>query len=78
MQCIIGHITRDLQDVSGVFRANLYCHKLYIKKYVLQYRRRNVRHLDVKPQSVNQIAWNSLIGEIETGISNGEGHELCF
>ena len=44
----------------------------------MQYERRKVRHLDEKPLSVKQKAWNSLIGEIETGISNGEDHELRF
>lgn len=72
--------TCDLQSVTAVFGADLYCHNACIKNYLVKYERMKKREdgADKQVQSPMHREWASLIPEIETGINEGKGFELSY
>ena len=70
--------TCDIQSVSAVFGANLYCHNLCIKSYLLNYERIFEKGQTEKPETHKQQAWEQVVKDIEMGINQGFGYELSF
>ncbi|KAG1654561.1 hypothetical protein GQR58_024934 [Nymphon striatum] len=66
----------DLQDVNGVFGADLYCHKYCINRYIQLYGRRKSKNDKETPISSKLQAWSKVIKDIDIGLNKGEGYEL--
>ncbi|KAG1654983.1 hypothetical protein GQR58_024757 [Nymphon striatum] len=66
----------DLQDVNGVFGADLYCHKYCINRYIQLYGRRKTKTDKETPISSKLQAWSKVIKDIDIGLNKGEGYEL--
>ena len=68
--------TCDLQDVSGVFGADLYCHADCCKGYMQKYNR-IMESPDTEPLMPKKLEiLNQVITEIEGGLSCGDGFTL--
>ena len=70
--------TCDLQDINLLFGADLLCHKICINRYLLPYERACTNKCGSDSVSLKEKAWSSIIEDIKTGLSNGEGYELSF
>jgi hypothetical protein len=68
--------TCDIQDIAGVFGADLYCHadccNSYIKRYTREIERQNVSHN--KPHKLTVI--DTVISEIHPALFRGDGFTL--
>ena len=73
--------TCDLQGIESVFGADLYCHKMCIKSYLLRYdRERKTTEIadSDDPRLLKKKAWATVLEIVETGLTNGEGYELSY
>jgi len=70
--------TCDIQSVRAVFGADLYCHNLCIKSYLLNYEHIFEKGQTEKPATHKQQAWEQVVKDIEIGINQGFGYELSF
>ena len=70
--------TCDLQSVNAVFGADLCCHNLCIKSYLLKYERILKKQGTEKTVPPKQQAWKQIVKDIETGINQGFGYEPSF
>ena len=70
--------TCDLQNEHSVFGADLYCHNLCIKNYLLKYDRAKAKPVENQPMNPKESAWLSVMPEIETGLIQGDGYELSY
>ena len=69
--------TCDLQDAQSVFGADLYCHKLCIRDYLIKYDRACKDKSSTK-SDCKQKAWLDVAEQLETRLSKGEGFELSY
>lgn len=68
--------TCDLQDETAVFGADLVCHKVCIRKYILDYERTRENSNADQPTNEKLKAWSHVATDIEKGLNQGEGYEL--
>lgn len=68
--------TSDLQDVSAVFGADLFCHKKCIRGYLLKYDRALEKSSKMASPSPKALAFQQLIKLIDPQLQNGRGYSV--
>lgn len=67
--------TCDIQDVSSIFGADLYCHKVCIRNYLTKFDRTQGTEVE-SSTNIKKTAWEKVASDVKLGFERGQGFEL--